>query len=282
MERVAIDIMGPWPETPRKNLYVLVIQDYFSKWVAAWPLPNHRAATVAQTLVRDYFSLYGAPLRLHTDQGQEFNSKLMSALYRLWEISKSRTTPYAPWSDGMVERCNRSILAMVKHYVNENRNDWDLHLWAVIMAYNFTRHSSTGQTPFLLFHSRCEEPVIPADLMFGHALPDRPVVCPTEFVELQRQAIIKAFCLARNKLKVSASSQARLYNQGGLKMRDYVVGDRVWRFYPPKANLKLGKSWTGPWTVERVMSKWLVQIGKPESTSTKVHASCLKPVVSIP
>jgi hypothetical protein len=79
---------------------------------------------------------------------------------------------------------------------------------------------------------------------------------------------------------VSATSQAKMYNQGGLKLRDYQVGDKVWRFYPPKANLKLGKSWTGPWTVERVMSKWLIQIRRDDGSSTRVHASCLKPVVT--
>jgi hypothetical protein len=100
--------------------------------------------------------------------------------------------------------------------------------------------------------------------MYGHSLPDRPRVCPAEYVEIQKQAIISAFSLARAKLKVSASSQAKVYNQGGLKLREYRVGDKVWRFYPSQANLKLGKSWTGPWTVERVLSRWLIQIHRAE------------------
>ena len=78
---------------------------------------------------------------------------------------------------------------MIKHYVNENRDDWDWHLWAVVMAYNFTRHSSTGQTLFLLFHSRCEEPMLSVDLMYGHTRPDSLRVCPAEYLEIQKQAI---------------------------------------------------------------------------------------------
>ena len=62
MDRIAMDVMGPWPVMPRMKMYVLVVHDYFSKWVVAWALPNHQAITVAQVLVRDYFSLYGAPL----------------------------------------------------------------------------------------------------------------------------------------------------------------------------------------------------------------------------
>ena len=31
MERIAIDILGPLPETPRKNKFVLVVSDFFTK-----------------------------------------------------------------------------------------------------------------------------------------------------------------------------------------------------------------------------------------------------------
>lgn len=31
MERVAIDILGPLPETGRGNKYILIAMDYFSK-----------------------------------------------------------------------------------------------------------------------------------------------------------------------------------------------------------------------------------------------------------
>ncbi|KAJ3581003.1 hypothetical protein NHX12_017185, partial [Muraenolepis orangiensis] len=50
MERIALDIMGPLNETDRKNSYVLVVQDYFTKWVEAYPLPNQQALTVAEVL----------------------------------------------------------------------------------------------------------------------------------------------------------------------------------------------------------------------------------------
>jgi len=35
MERIAVDLMGPLNETERRNSYILVVQDYFSKWVEA-------------------------------------------------------------------------------------------------------------------------------------------------------------------------------------------------------------------------------------------------------
>ena len=41
MQRVAMDILGPLPVTARENKYVLVVGDYFTKWVEAYPMPKY-------------------------------------------------------------------------------------------------------------------------------------------------------------------------------------------------------------------------------------------------
>ena len=50
-ERWALDILGPLPMTHRKNQYVLVMGDYFTKWVDAVPIRYKKATTVAQKVV---------------------------------------------------------------------------------------------------------------------------------------------------------------------------------------------------------------------------------------
>ena len=40
LERVYIDIAGPYPLTASGNKYVLVITDCFTKYVEAYPMPN--------------------------------------------------------------------------------------------------------------------------------------------------------------------------------------------------------------------------------------------------
>lgn len=49
-DHVALDIMGPLIETESKNRDILLIQDYFTKWVEAFPLPDEQAVTVARVL----------------------------------------------------------------------------------------------------------------------------------------------------------------------------------------------------------------------------------------
>ncbi|VDI38300.1 Hypothetical predicted protein [Mytilus galloprovincialis] len=104
LECIAIDIMGPLPQTDNDNEYIMVIGDYFSKWKEAYALKNHTAQAVADKLVTEFICRFGAPTRIHTDQGREFESNLFSEICKLLGVEKSRTTPYRPQSDGMVEK----------------------------------------------------------------------------------------------------------------------------------------------------------------------------------
>ena len=49
MQIIAIDIMGPLPESKQKNSYILVMADYFTKWIEVFAIPDQPAPTVAQS-----------------------------------------------------------------------------------------------------------------------------------------------------------------------------------------------------------------------------------------
>ena len=106
MQRVATDILGPLPETLAGNSYVLVVADYFTRWVEAFPIPNQEATTVAKKLVDEVFCCYSPPEQLHSDQSRQFESLLIAEVCRLLGIQKTRMTAYHPQSDGLVERWN--------------------------------------------------------------------------------------------------------------------------------------------------------------------------------
>ena len=65
---VAMDIMGPFPVTARGYKYILVVGDYFSKWLELIPLSDMTAAHVASRFVEIVVSRFGVPHTLHTDQ----------------------------------------------------------------------------------------------------------------------------------------------------------------------------------------------------------------------
>ena len=112
---VALDIVGPLPETPRGNCYLLVMADYFTRWAEAFPLQSVTAEAVAIAVVNGWVSRFGAPEQLHSDQGPQFESKLFAEMCRILGIHKTRTTPYHPEGDGLVERLNRTLLGLLLH-----------------------------------------------------------------------------------------------------------------------------------------------------------------------
>ena len=85
------------------------------------------AVTVARAVVKNFRTIFVFPLIIHTDQGRNFESDLhvQSSLYTLLEISKTRTTPTHPCSNGQVERYNRTLLGLIRGHVADGKHNWD-------------------------------------------------------------------------------------------------------------------------------------------------------------
>ena len=165
MERVAVDILGLLPTSTQGNKYVLITTDYFTKCPEAYPMPNQEAVTVAQCLVNQFFSRFGVPLELHSDQGRHFESALFQKFCQFLGVRKTRTTPLHPQSDGMVERMNRTLEAQLAKFVEEHHTDWDHYIPLLMMAYRRAVHGSTKCTPAELMLGRNLR--LPADVVFG-------------------------------------------------------------------------------------------------------------------
>ena len=150
-QMVAVDVLAV-PSSYSHNRYLLVVQDYFTKWVEAIPLPDQTTARITNALVQ-LFSTYGMPEVVHSDQGKNFESTLLQQTLTAFGIQKLRTTAYHPEGDGMVERFNRSLLQMLRGYVTDQA-DWEKFLPLMLFAYRTSAHSSTGVSPFELMFGR--------------------------------------------------------------------------------------------------------------------------------
>lgn len=199
MQVVAVDIIGPFLESQAGNSYILVADDYFSKWMEAYPIPNQEASTVAQKLVDEFFCRFSTPEQLHSDQGKQFESELLKEICTILNIAKTRTTAYHPQCDGLVERFNRTLLSMLATTVVDHPFDWEEALPKMCMAYNSSVHSTTGYAPFFLMYGR--EARLPIDIVYGVPAQEQhdDVTCSTYASNLKkslRTSLHTAICRA--------------------------------------------------------------------------------------
>lgn len=94
---------------------------YFSKWKEAYTVPNHTAMTVADKLLTEFICRYGTLRQIHTYQGREFESELFIALCKKLGIEKTRTKPYRPQSNGLVNRFDRTLIQVLSAFVNNKK-----------------------------------------------------------------------------------------------------------------------------------------------------------------
>lgn len=82
-----MDILGSFPTTVHGNRYLLVIVDSFIKWMEALPaLKNIRTRMMAEVFVDQVISKHGIPLKIHFDQGKNFEFNLFAKLMVLFDI----------------------------------------------------------------------------------------------------------------------------------------------------------------------------------------------------
>lgn len=81
----------------------MVVGNYFTKWTEALPIPNMEACAVAKVLVIEVLCRFEIPQTIHSEQGRQFESNLFQEMCKLFDIEKTRTTPYHLQSDSMVE-----------------------------------------------------------------------------------------------------------------------------------------------------------------------------------
>ena len=117
MELVHIDYIGMEVTVAAKEKpvvkNVLVVVDHFTRYVQAYVTKNHTARTTAWVLYNNYFSVFGVPQRLMSDQGTEFCGKVISAMCSLLGIEKICTTPYHPQTNRSAEHVHQTLQRMI-------------------------------------------------------------------------------------------------------------------------------------------------------------------------
>ena len=152
-ERIAMDVVGLLPWSRRGNQYILVVCDYATRHPEAMTLWKVDAGSVAEQLIQ-LFSRVGTAREILSDQGTNFMLQLLRELYNLLNIRPIRTSPHHPQTDGLVERFNKTLKALLRKLVNKEGRDWDRLLPSVLFAYQEVPQSTIGFSAFELLYGR--------------------------------------------------------------------------------------------------------------------------------
>ena len=256
--RVAMDIVGPLPRTKLGNRYILVMCDYATRYPEAVPVKAVDAEHIVEELVR-IFARVGTPEEMLTDQGSNFTSQLLSDIYQLLHVHPMQTSPYHPQTDGLVERFNKTLKAMLRKVAAEDELNWDKWLLCLLFAYREVPQDSTRFSPFELLYGRAVRG--PLDILKESW--KEPKKCSDNVV---------SYVLAVQQKLASMSGTIGMHTRGEFK-----PGDLVLVLLPTSAG-SLTAQWQGPYPVlQRIGSvNYLVDMHDTRKRERTFHVNMLK------
>ncbi|GFO17205.1 gypsy retrotransposon integrase-like protein 1 [Plakobranchus ocellatus] len=251
--RLAIDLVGPLAKSDRGHRFILTVVDVATRWVEAVALKETTTEMVAEALLTIYARL-GIPKEILSDHGPQFISDLMNQVCRLMGIKHVYSSIFHPSSNGMCERINGVIKAMLRKVADKHPGDWDRLLPSVLFAYRETPQDGTKFSPFELMYGRTPRGIMSVlkELYTDQELVQEVKTTYQYVIDLERR-IYDSCQLAAAKSSENAD-KATIYADRGAELRSLKPDDKVLVLLPQTKN-KLLMRWQGPYIVRERISK---------------------------
>lgn len=151
---ISCDIIGPLPRSTQGHKYLLVVNDWFSKFTLLFPLREAKAPKIAKFLEEQVFLMFGVPQILMCDNGTEFSNVILRSLATKYGVKIWYNAKYHAQVNP-TERTNRTIGAAIRSYLKDNQhNHWDAHLSEIGFALRTACHDVLKVSPSFLNFGR--------------------------------------------------------------------------------------------------------------------------------
>nr|GFA10222.1 reverse transcriptase domain-containing protein [Tanacetum cinerariifolium] len=244
LSKTGIDFIGPFPSS-RGNKYILVVVDYWLKWVEAKAFPTNDARVVCKFL-KSLLARFGAPRAIISDR---------------------------------VEVSNRGLKRILEMTIGENRASWsdklDNALWAFCTAYK----TPIGCTPYKLVYGKaCHRPIElehKAYWALKQANFDLAVAGDHQKVQLNEL----------NELPDHAYENSLIYKEKTKRIHDFKIKNRVFNvshrvlLFNSRLKIFSGKlktRWSGPFTIAKVFPYGTVELSQANGPNFKVNGHRVK------
>ena len=277
-EIVTMDFLsGLWPSAPDGWKGCAVVCDRFSRMMHARECATHPTAKEAASLfIGMVIRAHGVPNTIITDRGTQFESRLWFEIMELMGTRVALASTHHPQTNGLTERMNRTLLAMIRKTCQEAKSTWVEALPLLEFAYNNSVHRATGVAPFEVCQGN--RPIVPAALLIPEASsassPSSFAAATKERLQRLQQIVEKADEKERHEIK------QREDKRRGNPI--FEVGDEVLcRQFPSSSDGRLSKqdfTYHGPYKVAQLMAQGaaLRLVGLPMGMPTTINVEYLR------
>eukprot|EP00253_Pinus_taeda_P027202 PITA_27202 len=130
-----LDFIGEiHPASSSQHRWILIVTDYFTKWIEAIPPRQATDAVIISFLENNILSRFRCPNKLITDNATTFKSKRMVEFCHKYHIILGHSTVYHPQGNGLAESSNKSLVNIIKKLLEINKKSWHRRLVNALWA----------------------------------------------------------------------------------------------------------------------------------------------------
>ncbi|PIK59085.1 hypothetical protein BSL78_03967 [Apostichopus japonicus] len=220
----------------RPHLWYLHVIDLFSRYSAAVVITNKRSSTICEKILKIWIGVHGPPKSILTDNGREFDNSELHDLAENFNITIKTTLAYSPWSNGLLERHNRTLTEILNKVSCDPHMDLETALAWSVNAKNSLANIH-GFSPYQLVYGTT--PCLPTTLT-----DDLPALEGTTISECVARHLNALHRARREFIAVESSERIRRALRKQVRtLSNFVTGDKV--YYKRQDS----NEWKGPGVV---------------------------------
>ena len=261
---ITLDWLSGFPMNKHGHDALLNIIDRFTKWAIVIPCTKTmNTQDLCDVLYKHVFSWVGLPEAIIGDRDTRLTASRMRSLSKALGLRVVNSTAYHPQTDGQTENFHRTLLSMMRAFVNKYHSNWEDILPSLLYAYHNTIHSATGYTPHRLLFGWT-----PRDLRVPMLSASAPRFPEIEVWLSQRQNDLRK---AGVSLEAARAAMIRA-SKPSSNPHEYCVGDLVkvsTRVLPVRCSTtqvaKLLPRFIGPFEVTEIVAAGAIRLKLPDA-----------------
>jgi transposase InsO family protein len=281
-QMISTDLCGPLPRSKGGNQFILVIVDWFTKYVLVKAIPKATSKAIVNFMENEVFLKFGVPQIIVCDNGSQYISKEFRNFAERYGVQQIKYNARYHPQHNHTERINRIIITAISSYIHENHRVWDENIHKVTHAINTAQHEVTGYSPAFLNLARN----IPLSGSYYGPVTENdkniPLISNKNQLLKDIQELTPLYAEVRQQLFAAYEKNARQYNLRKRTLK-FSLGDRVWKrnfILSNAANFvsaKLAPKFL-PCIISRVVSHLVYELQDLEGNNLgQFHVKDLKP-----